>query len=59
MFVKIENENEKFPLILNIECINSLDAYRGRLEVHMSNGDCYLLTEQQYNELCNILTKKI
>ena len=58
MFVKIENEGE-IPTILNIDCISSLDGYTGHLTAKMSNGDCYLLTEQQYNELCEILTKQV
>jgi hypothetical protein len=59
MFVKIENENNKYPVILNIDCISSLDGYRGHLTVKMTNGDVYLLTEQQYDELCKILTTRL
>ena len=57
MFVKLLDENGKAHLILNIDCISSLDIYTGQYKITMVNGEKYLITEQQYDELCNILTK--
>ena len=59
MFVKILGEGDKKVLILNVDCISTLDVYTGQPKVTMTNGSIYLLTDQQYDELCKILTKGI
>lgn len=59
MFVKILGEGDKKVLILNVDCISTLDVYTGQPKVTMTNGDKYLLTDQQYEELCNVLTKRL
>lgn len=59
MFVKILGEGDKKVLILNVDCISTLDVYTGQPKVTMVNGDKYLLTDQQYEELCNVLTTRL
>lgn len=59
MFVKILGEGDKKVLILNVDCISTLDVYTGQPKVTMANGEKYLLTDQQYEELCNVLTKRL
>lgn len=75
MFVKIENyrEREGNILILNIDRIISIhkydesdvslftnkEKYGNGYIVLMNNGDKYWLNEEQYNALCEILTKKL
>lgn len=59
MFVKILGEGDKKVLILNVDCISTLDVYTSQPKVTMANGDKYLLTDQQYDELCKILTTRL
>lgn len=59
MFVKILGEGDKKVLILNVDCISTLDVYTGNPKVTMTNGNTYLLTDQQYEELCNVLTTRL
>ena len=59
MFVKILGESDRKVLILNVDCISTLDIYTGQPTVTMANGDKYLLTDQQYDELCNVLTTRL
>jgi len=59
MFVKIDKGEGKLPLILNIDCISSIENYSGHIRVRMSNGEYFLLNGQEYEELCKILTARV
>ena len=66
MFVKIENWDDGTPLILNTDNIKAIHHYIGEstilkdyYTVDFSNTCFYHITEQQYQELCEILTKRL
>ena len=59
MFVKIENYWGDKPLILNVDKIVCIELSVGKPYIVMDETIKYLLTEQQYNDLCEILTKRL
>lgn len=70
MFVKIENWDGDTPLILNTDNIKAIHHYMGQSECFKDmwevvfdirdNSECrYLITQEQYTELCKILTRGI
>ena len=59
MFVKIDKGEGKLPLILNVDCISSIENYSGQIRLRMTNNDYFLLIGQEYDELCKILTTQV
>ena len=70
MFVKIENWDDDTPLILNVDNILAIHRYMGEAEAFKdcwevifnmhASGECrYLITQEQYTALCEILTKRL
>ena len=64
MFIKIENWSENKPLIINTDNVNVITPYRGdaqmfqgMYEMIFDNEQRYLISEEQYQEFCEILSK--
>ena len=69
MFVKIEDYREhNYPLILNVDFISDIKPYyelsdgNNRINVNfytlqMNNKSAYRLNQEQYEQICKILTR--
>jgi len=65
MFIKIENYIKNEPLIVNVDRIISIEPHYSEVfercfyELHLVDSYVYVLSEEQYKCLCDILTKRL
>ena len=58
MFVKIENYTDDKPLIVNVDNIVAIDFCLEKPRIVTTTDINYVLTNEQYTELCKILTTR-
>lgn len=60
MFVKLLKNNVE-EQIININQISVIDAdnENEKYRVSMTNSDTFMVDKEQYNQLCEILTKRL